>query len=270
MENKTDFLANVFDWIGITFEKFNPAAFRFLSAFLPYLTPLPVAVMTSNSASQFLGFSKTMSGVFVLALEGMGLWFTSLLVDSVVDWIKSKNKKSFFIVLLFGFVVSIYVYILVSLNVTLERAVGDVSEELSSVITLLCFLPLLSGIGNGYYKLQLEERYKREKKDEEARHAEKENLLENNDYKLKRLALRQGINIFSPDAEESESFAKVSHDRPRDWRKLRPTLSNEDLIYLANASASELSTIAKEHGITLRTAQTWRGNARGELGLSGE
>jgi hypothetical protein len=156
----SNFLARIFDWIGDALERFNPSAFRFLAAVLPYLTPIPVAWLTAHSASTFLNLPAEVAFIFVFALEGVGLWFTSLLVDAVVDWIKSKNFKTFALVLIFGIVVAAYIFLLVNLNVTLETATGSVNPARSRVITLMCFLPLLTGVGNGYYKLKLDSQKK--------------------------------------------------------------------------------------------------------------
>jgi hypothetical protein len=52
--------------------------------------------------------------------------------------------------------VGAYIYLLVNLNVTLESASGNSNPVLSKVITLMCILPLITGIGNGYYKLKLD------------------------------------------------------------------------------------------------------------------
>lgn len=152
----SNILGRLFNWLGDALEQFNPSAFRFLAAVLPYLTPIPVAWLTASSATSFLKFSPVVSVIFVFGLEGIGLWFTSLLVDAVVEWIRSKNWKSSAPMIMFGIVVAIYVYILVNLNVTLEQATGNTNASLSKVITLLCFLPLITGIGNGYYKLKLD------------------------------------------------------------------------------------------------------------------
>jgi len=152
-------LAQIFDWLGDALERFNPSAFRFLAAVLPYLTPIPVAWLTAHSASDFLHFTPNVSFIFVFALEGIGLWFTTLLVDAVVDFVRSRNPKTFLIVIMFVLVVGAYVLILVNLNVTLETANNaNTNPALSQVITLLCFLPLITGVGNGYYKLKLDYR----------------------------------------------------------------------------------------------------------------
>jgi len=103
----SNWLAQIFDWLGEVFERFNPSAFRFLAAVLPYLTPLPVAWLTAHSASDFLDFPPNIAFVFVFALEGVGLWFTSLLVDAVVDWVRSHNVKTFAMVGMFAVVVTV-------------------------------------------------------------------------------------------------------------------------------------------------------------------
>jgi hypothetical protein len=210
MNKNTNFLATIFDWLGEVFEVFNPAAFRFLAAFLPYLTPVPVAALTASSATTFLHFSNTVSGIFVFALEGIGLWFTTLLVDTIVEAIRSKNTKSWFVVLLFAIAVGSYITILVNLNVTLEEAVGNMTKEYSRVITLLCFLPLITGIGNGYYKLML----KRDTELETAKRKQEELTekvrRENNDLKLKRVAIKHGFNPFA-----QQEMVVVNQDTPQ-------------------------------------------------------
>lgn len=153
---KNNWLANFFNNAGEVFEKFNPAAFRFLAAFLPYLTPVPVAWVSQMNATQFLGFPPQVSFIFVFGLEGIGLWFTALFVDSVVSAIRSQNRKAWITVFMFAVAVGVYITVLVNINVIIEQSSGQNNPAYSRVITLLCFLPLITGIGNGYYKLTLE------------------------------------------------------------------------------------------------------------------
>lgn len=184
-------LARVFDWLGEALERFNPSAFRFLSAVLPYLTPIPVAWLTSDSSATFLHFPAKVAFIFVFCLEGIGLWFTSMLVDAVVDFIRSKNWKTFVLVLMFGFVVIVYVFVLVSLNVTLETAAnGQANSSLSKVITLLCFLPLLTGVGNGYYKYKLDLRTQSERDKEYERSLNERVRQENRSDKMERYRIK--------------------------------------------------------------------------------
>lgn len=271
----TSWLAKVFDRAGETFERLNPSAYRFLAAVLPYLTPLPVAWLTSHSASEFLGFPPNISFIFVFALEGIGLWFTGLLVESVVDWIRSKNWKTFWIVLVFGVVVFIYASLLVNLNVTLESASGNSNPTLSKIITMMCFLPLLTGVGNGYYKLKVEHKTKEQESLEYERQMQERIRQETTAEKNERWRLKHGFGNFPTQQEtfqaDVESFptptTKVSESFPKNWRKLRPTLSSQDVENLANINSSQIKELANRYGVEERTVINWRVYARKELGV---
>ena len=190
MRNSNNWLASIFDWLGDALERFNPSAFRFLAASLPYLTPIPVASLTAHSASNFLSFTPQVAFIFVFALEGIGLWFTTMLVDSVVAWVRSKNWKSFIPVLLFSFTVYAYVLILVTLNVTLESASGNTNPALSKVITLMCYLPLITGIGNGYYKLQIDHKTDTELSKQHSEELDAQIRREQREERLEKLRIR--------------------------------------------------------------------------------
>jgi hypothetical protein len=143
-------------------EKFNLRVYSFLIAVLPYLTPLPVAWMTADSAESFLGLNPYISGILVFGLEGIGLLCTSLAVDAVVEWVRSRSWKTFVPVMMFAAIVYAYIRILITLNVTLEQSTGNTNASLSEVITLLCYLPMISGFINGWNKLRVENRSKQE------------------------------------------------------------------------------------------------------------
>lgn len=199
-----NWLASIFDWFGDALERFNPSAFRFLAASLPYLTPVPVAWLTANSASTFLNFTPQVAFIFVFALEGIGLWFTTMLVDSIVAWVRSRNWKSFVPVIIFCFTVWAYVSILVTLNVTLESAAGNNNPALSKVITLLCYLPLITGIGNGYYKLQIDHKTDTELSKQHSEELEAQIRREQREERLEKLRIRT-----ESSRSTSESYVKV-------------------------------------------------------------
>lgn len=204
----TNALAKAFNWLGEAFETMGPAAFRFLAAVLPYATPYPVAKLTSQSAVRFLNFDKYTSFVLVFGLEGIGLWFTSLLVDSVVEAIRSKSIRAWIMVLLFAMAIGSYITILVNLNVTLETTLENPNPALSKVITLLCFLPLLTGIGNGYYKLQLSFQAKNQEALEYQRVVEKEDKERASKERLEKARIKSGssINTSRTTSETKEDF----------------------------------------------------------------
>jgi hypothetical protein len=299
MRFRSNFLANIFNFLGDALEDFNPAAFRFLSAVLPYLSPVPVAWLTADSASKFLNFTPEISFVFVFCLEGIGLWFTSLLVDAVVEWVRSHNWRSFVPVILFLLAVGSYVYLLVNLNVTLEQAKGDTNPLLSRVVTLMCFLPLITGIGNGYGKLKLERKTDMEtekvrqfdlEKERERIRAEQEfrALQERNalDLEKERIHSAERLQKAKLKSESSrklpESSTKVSNlsesyenlsgnlpeNYPKDWRKLRKLLTHDDVQNIAHLDAEGVKRVAHQYHVDERTVINWRLYAKKELGVA--
>jgi hypothetical protein len=218
----SNFLARTFEWLGEALEKFNPSAYRFLAAVLPYLTPIPVAWLTAHSATEILKFTPTVSFIFVFALEGIGLWFTSLLVDSVVDWIGSKNWKTFSMIIMFGITVAAYVYILVNLNVTLENAIGtNTNPALSKVITLLCFLPLITGVGNGYYKLKIEGKQKANERTQYERSRDEKVRSETRSDRMERYKLKLQYGQTNEQTNVRNERTKSTNERPTNERQKR-------------------------------------------------
>jgi len=248
-------LAKVFDWLGEVFERFNPAAFRFLAAFLPYLSPFPVAWLTQHSAGRYLGFTPSIGFIFVFTLEGIGLWFTSLLVDSVVDWIKSKNGKSGVITLILGFAVVAYIAILILLNVILESNTDGYTATYGLVVALLCLLPLITGIGNGYYKYQLKSGSNIELEREYQRGLEEKIRQEKREDRMKSKLIKAGINPLAFPSQNFQSTTEVVEMESAskgDWRLLTSTERN--LVRTA-LSVSEIMT---KHNVSRSTAFEWK------------
>lgn len=249
-------LAQVFENLGETFEKFNPAAFKFLAAILPYSTPFPVAWLTMRSAERFLEFDPIVAFIFVFGLEGMGLWFTSLFVDSIIDVIRSRNPKTIALVVLFGLVVFAYVFLLVNLNVTLKASSGEPNPTLEKVITLLCFLPLLTGVGNGYYKWKLEQESKEEVKLERADIKEKEIRHERNEFKLRRAMVERGMNPLAQVTQYQSSTPDQTPDpkerKKDDWR----LLSQQERYEIVHILTPE--QITKKYPVSRATAYNWK------------
>lgn len=246
-----NFLATMFDWLGEVFEKFNPAAFRFLAAFLPYLSPIPVAWITQQSAGAYLHFNNTVGFIFVFTLEGIGLWFTSLLVDSIVDWIKSRNKNAWIITFVLSMAVLAYITILISLNVLLESSTDGYTTTYGIVVGLLCILPLITGIGNGYYKFQLKSNSSITSDHEYQRNLDEKIRQEKREDRLNGKLIKAGINPLFRAPAYQESVEEVALSPKKDWR----LLTHSERIELKNLSAKE---IMKKYGIGESTAFSWK------------
>lgn len=247
---KTTWLANIAKWIAVSFEELSPALFKLLAAILPYTTPFPVAWLTAANAEQFLDFSPTPAFLFVFSLEGIGLWFTSLFVDSVIDWIRSRNLKTFGLVIMFAAVVAAYVFILVNLNVTLDAQNNpNSSSSLSTVITLLCFLPMLTGVGNGYYKWKIEQKSTSIENRDYERNKEERVRQEKRQDSLKRKMIKQGMNPFEI---QYQSDIPQVQKRKSDWRQL-DNQEKHDVIYVLS-----VEEIMEKYDIGRSTAFGWK------------
>lgn len=262
----TNILAGVLDWLREVFEHASPSVFSLFAALLPYLSPLPVAVLTADSATHYLGFTPNVAGVFVFVLEGLGLWTTTMLVDAIVDVIRSKNWKLLINVFVFLVVVIIYVTILINLNVSLEQVSGNNDPTYSRILTLVCFLPLISGVMNGYWKIKLER--KTEMAHQKA--LEEKHYQESRQDRKERWKLRQELskgNGKFPESSKKVSSRDESFQKLTDWRKVREKLSGKDLEILAHLSPDQMKVLAEQRGVTYKTISNWRMNARKELNL---
>lgn len=258
--NKTEWLADFFENLGKMFEKFNPAAFRFLAAVLPYSTPFPVAWLTMRSAEAFLGFTPGVAFTFVFGLEGMGLWFTSLFVDSIIDVIRSRNTKTIVLVVLFGLVVVAYVSLLVNLNVTLKATTGESNPALERVITLLCFLPLLTGVGNGYYKWKLEQNDKEVKREELATSTANQIRQEKREDRLKKKMIDKGMNPMVQYQSSTPTPAPaVEKPKKDDWRLLTRQEKHEVKYVLS------VQQVMDKYPVSRATVYNWKDDKKYKL-----
>ena len=65
----------------------------------------------------------------------------------------------------------------------------------------------------------------------------------------------------------SDDEQKVSGNFPKDWRKLRPTLSDSDVANLANLSSEQVREVSVRYNVDARTVTNWRTYARKEIGV---
>lgn len=243
------YIMKFLDSVRDIFETATPSVFAVLAAILPYFSPIPIAVYTASKAQEYLGFDPWVSGIFVFVLEGLGVWATTTLVDAVVDFVRSRNGKTVFIVLFLTGVVGAYLFILVNLNVRLEAALGEISGELANIITLICFLPALSGVMNGIWKLKLEHKTEVQKaKDlEELHYQQRQGELN------ERWRLRHGFALDVNYTEVTRPRVKESvkrFDLRNDEGKL-----HKDRDFILHADVSE---VCKKYGVSRKTVYNWR------------
>lgn len=243
---------NLFDRLNNWVNNTEGSLVNFLTAFAPWLAPLIPAYMTYNHMIEFLHFDAWLAWVLAGVVEILGFGTVSTGLDF---WFynrrnKAKAKEAPFTLIIVSFV--FYLSLIVMSNVIIDWAkeFGSPVQQSWSII-IVRFLLTLQTLPAALIVA--------------TRTGHRDLLREIRQEKLER-----------EQAKVSESFTKVSESSPSgdgtftkvsDWRKLRPTLSEEDLYNLAYLSPADVRATADKFGVTERTVENWRGYAREEVGV---
>lgn len=234
---------NNFDRLNTWIQETENSIVNFLSAFAPWLAPLVPAFMTYQHAEGTLGFPLLIALAAAVVVEILGF---SAVSTYLAFWFhnrknKAEIKKAPLSIVVIAF--SFYLALIVSSNVLLDTFPKERWAEISvrTLFTLQTVPAALLVAVRTQHRELLSEIYK-----------EKQKLSENK-------------------AETSESFQKVSETEqkvsenlPKDWRKVRPTLSYEQVISLANLSADGVKKFSRTYGVDERTVTNWRAYAKAE------
>lgn len=247
-----------------TIEDANPAIFALLATVLPFLTPFPIAALTAISAETYLFAGHvTISWIFVAVLEGLGLLVTSYLTDAVLKYVGSKNTREIWKIALLGIVTIVYIAILIGLNVQLKAANSQSDPAYLLIITLMCFLPLISGVLYGYAKFNRDTRAKESADEEYQRELEKKKYEDARNDRMVRYKIKKGVPLIEYSSTTSQpQTPKPPKEPSNSWRNVRKSLSTEDLMWIASHSRSQ---VADEYKIPPSTARNWISGAPEEL-----
>ena len=160
-------LVTLFDGVKNAIDHANPSLFSLIAVLLPYAIPLPVALMTAESARHFFGWGVRESYVLGFGLEGLGLLVWVKLADSIVIGVTTANKKiENYISFLWGSAIA-YEILLVSINVILALREG-VDGVYALTLLLVCLLPALSAVMYGLHKREVNAQLAQERIDAQA------------------------------------------------------------------------------------------------------
>lgn len=144
-------LVTLFDGLKHAVDHANPSLFALIAVLLPYAIPLPVALMTAESARHFFNWGARESYILGFGLEGLGLLVWVKLADSIVIGVTSANEKiENYVSFLWGAAIA-YEILLVSLNVILALKEGA-GGVYALTLFLVCLLPALSAVMYGLHK----------------------------------------------------------------------------------------------------------------------
>lgn len=246
-------------------EDANPAIFALLATLLPFLTPFPIAALTAISAETYL-FSGhvAISWIFVAVLEGLGLLVTSYLTDAVLKYIGSKNTREIWKIFLLGVVTVVYIAILIGLNVQLKAANSEADPAYLLIITLMCFLPLISGVLYGYAKFNRDTKAKESSDEEYNRKLEEKKYEDARKDKMDRYKIKRGVPLVENNFTTSVPSVpqKQEKEPSNSFRNVRKSLTTEELRWIVGATRSQ---VAKEYKLPSSTARNWISGAQEEL-----
>lgn len=232
---------NFFDVLNERIREFENSFVNFLSVFAPWLAPVTPAYMTYRHALERLEFPQEFAFAAAVLVEIMGFTAVSTYMSfwfyNRRNSAASKKAPLILVVIAFGF----YLALIVSSNILLD-SFPESSWAIIVVRALytLQTIPaaLLVSVRTQHRELLSEiARERREKVSERSESSRKE--------------------------EKEEQ--KVSGNLPKDWRNLRPLLTKEQVIDLANLSAEGVKKVSLQHSVDERTVVNWRKYARKEL-----
>lgn len=239
MNNKFDELN---DWIRDT----ENSIVNFLSAFSPWLAPLIPAYMTFQHAMGTLEFPFffAFAGSAVVEILGFSAVSTYLSFWFYNRRNKAEGKKAplTVVVVAFGF----YLGLIIFSNVLLDTFPDEKWAEITvrGLFTLQTIpAAMLVSVRTQHRELLAE--IAKEKRESSKK-------------------------VTSNLPESVESPEKVSSNLPTDWRKIRPSLSQEQVSFIANNEPKDIVKALAQSGfaITPRTASNWRVYAATELGIT--
>lgn len=107
-------LVGILDGLRNTTDHASPSFFGLVAVILPFLTPMPVAYMSAQSAMHFFDWDVRMAWVLALSVEGLGLIAWVATVEAFLEHVKSGSERIARVVWVFGGIAIVYELLLVT------------------------------------------------------------------------------------------------------------------------------------------------------------
>jgi hypothetical protein len=231
---------NIFDRINEWIRGVENSVVNFLSAFAPWIAPIIPAYMTYQHASDTLGFPTWVALCSAVVVEILGFTAVSTFLGfwfyNRRNIAESKKAPIWIVVGAFLF----YLALIISSNVLLDMFPDSKYAEIAvRALFTLQTIPaaLLIAVRTQHRELLSEISKEREQKVTESKR------------------------------KVSEGEQKVSGNFPKDWRKFRPMLSDQEVANLASMSGEQVKQFSDKYKVDIRTVTNWRAYARDELNM---
>lgn len=243
---------NIFDRANDRINSLEGSIVNLVTVFAPWLAPLAPAYMTYRHMINFLFFDEWLAFALAAVVEILGF---STVSTFLAFWFYNRRNRAAtkkaplaLVVLSFGF----YLALIIVSNVLIDVAIAFGSEHHQNlaIVVVRALLTLqtipaaiIVAVRTGHRGLLKEIAQEKLEKDERKFHESFTKVSETSE-------------------QEIATIPKVS-----DWRKLRPTLNDEDVYNLAYLSPADVNNMAKTFEVTPRTVENWRMYARKEIGV---
>lgn len=228
---------NLFDRLNNRINDVEGSIVNFLTAFAPWLAPVPPAVMTYKHMVSFLEFEPIVGLVVAAVVEILGFGTVSTGLDF---WFNNRVNKAKVKQAPLGLVFVIFLFYLAL--VLVSNVIIDVAKQFWSedgfqvaIIVVRGLLTLQTIPGALIVAVRTSHR-----------------------ELLRELKAERSGNF-------PETFRNNDEKRLGDWRLLRPTLDIEGLEVIASLDAQGVKDLAKQYGVDPRTVRDWRMYAAEEL-----
>lgn len=209
--------------------------------------------------------SATLAILVALVLEMLGYVGAISFIQAIFRWVKTKNSLYALPALLNGLAYLFYLVLMFLVNYMLGQYF-QTANIINIIVGLLSFVTVPTGLLAANYLSQ-----------KELKEEDREDRKLRKDERIQKYAIKHGAKLSESSVTYqkvtessqnlSESPTKVSETFPKDWRKLRPNLSAEDVQKLANLSAEGVKKLSVKHNVDERTVINWRMYAQRELGI---
>ena len=239
---------NVFDKLNDGIRELESSIVNFLSVFAPWLAPVIPAYMTYQHAFITLGFPWLVAVTAAVVVEILGFsavsTFLAFWFYNRKDGAKTRRAPIEVIVIAFVF----YLTLIISTNVLLDTFPNNRYAEIAvRALFTLQTIPAALIVA--------------------VRTQHRDLLSEISKEKARKLS-ESSQKVSEEDSGTSETPQKVSGKFPKDWRSLRPTLSQQDLANLAALDSEGIKQVAVRYEVDVRTVTNWRAYAKNELGIN--
>lgn len=274
MNNNSDLPKSELPWLAQFFIKQREiieaaeTPFAKLAVFvLPIISPLVPAFMTGfhlfRLFKEIFSFQGSETAAFILSslialvLELLGYVGAVSFIQSFFAWIKYHSEEFVLPAVLNFLAYGFYLLAMWKINVMLGEYFGT-APIVNGIVGLLSFITVPTSLLAANHLSLKEVKEVEEKRYQESR----EDKLTKYRIKHGSESLRKVTGNFPNLRGES---SELSENSPKHWRKLRPTLTYEQVVDIAHWNSSKIKEVAKRHGVEERTIVNWRAYAKKEV-----